>query len=66
MKKYEYKTHYLKLETGQSKEEQLMDSLNQFGSDGWRVNRIYGDFSLRTIASWNGGINLLLEREITD
>jgi len=42
MKKYEYKIHYLKLETGKPKIEQLTDTLNQFGGEGWRLNRHYG------------------------
>ena len=66
MKKYEYKIHYLKLETGKPKEEQLTDTLNQFGGEGWRLNRLYGEFSLRSLSSWNGGLNLLLEREIAE
>ena len=66
MKKYEYKTHYLKLETGKPNEQQLLDTLNQFGSQGWRLNRLHGEVSLRSLASWKGGINLLLEREFPD
>ena len=66
MKKYEYKIHYLKLETGKLKIEQLTDTLNQFGGEGWRLNRHYGEFSLRSLSSWQGGLNLLLEREIAE
>jgi len=66
MKRFEYKIHYLKLESGTPKEQQLMDVLNRFGSEGWRLNRPYTDFSLRTLASWKGGLNLLLEREIAE
>jgi len=66
MKRYEYKVHYLKLETGKSKEQQILVTLNQFGSEGWRLNRLYGEASLRSLASWKGGLNLLLEREILD
>ncbi len=66
MKKYEYKINYLKLETGKPKEEQLTDTLNQFGGEGWRLNRLYGEFSLRSLFSWKGGLNLLLEREISE
>ena len=62
--KYEYKIHYLKLETGRYNEEQLVAALNMFGKDGWRLNRLYGEVSLRSITSWKGGLNLLLEREI--
>ena len=62
-KQYEYKTHYLALEIGKGKEEQLIEALNEFGKDGWRLNRLYGEASLRSITSWKGGLNLLLERE---
>jgi len=65
MRLYEYKIHYLKLETGTPNEAQLLDSLNGFGKEGWRLNRLYGEFSLRSLASWKGGLNLLLEREIS-
>lgn len=64
MKQYEYKVHYLKLEVGASREQQLTDALNSFGADGWRLNRMFGEVSLRSITSWKGGYNLLLEREI--
>jgi len=64
MKRYEYRVHYLKLEAGKPKEEQLLQTLNRFGEEGWRLNRLYGEASLRSLASWKGGINLLLEREI--
>ena len=66
MKRYEYKIHYLKLETGKPNEEQLLEALNQFGNDGWRLNRLYGEVSLRSLASWKGGINVLLEREVIE
>jgi hypothetical protein len=65
MKKYEYKVHYLKLETGKPNEQQIQEVLNQFGSEGWRLNRLYAEMSLRALSSWKGGLNLLLEREIT-
>ena len=64
MKRYEYRIHYLKLEAGKSNEEQLLQTLNRFGEEGWRLNRLYGEVSLRSLASWKGGLNLLLEREI--
>ena len=64
MKRYEYRVHYLRLETGKPNEEQLLQSLNRFGEEGWRLNRLYGEVSLRSLASWKGGLNLLLEREI--
>lgn len=63
-KQYEYKIHYLQLEVGRGNEEQLVDALNDFGKKGWRLNRLYGEASLRSITSWKGGLNLLLEREI--
>lgn len=70
MKRYEYKVHYLKLETGKPNEEQILHALNRFGSEGWRLNRLYSEVSLRSITrgftSWRGGFNLLLEREISE
>ncbi len=60
---YEYKIHYLALETGRGNDEQLLEVLNDFGKEGWRLNRLYGEASLRSITSWSGGLNLLLERE---
>ena len=63
-KQYEYKIHYLQLGVGRENEEQLVDALNDFGKEGWRLNRLYGEVSLRSITSWKGGLNLLLEREI--
>jgi hypothetical protein len=66
MKRYEYKLHYLKLKTGMSNEEQILGALNQLGSEGWRLNRISTELSLRSISSWKGGFNFLLEREISE
>ena len=63
-RQYEYKIHYLKLEVGRGNEEQLLDVLNTFGKEGWRLNRLYGESSLRSLTSWKGGLKLLLEREI--
>ena len=66
MTRYEYRIEFLKLETGMSNEEQILEALNKFGNEGWRLNRLYGEVSLRTLASWKGGFNLLLERAIED
>ncbi len=66
MKRYEYRIEYLKLTTGKKNEEQILDALNAFGKEGWRLNRLYGEVSLRTMVSWKGGFNLLLERELQD
>ena len=52
------------LQTGKSNDEQILDVLNRFGQEGWRLNRIYGEASLRSLASWRGGLNFLPEREI--
>ncbi len=62
-KRYEYKIHYLQLEIGKANDDQLLEALNTFGKEGWRLNRLYGEVSLRSITSWKGGLNLLLERE---
>ena len=67
MKKYEYKTHYLRFDGPvTSREERLTDELNVLGQDGWRLVRLYSDFKLRTFSSWGGGLNLLVEREISE
>ncbi len=66
MKRYEYKLHHLTLETGKSNDEQVLEALNKFGQEGWRLNRMYGEFSLRSLASWRGALNFILEREVTD
>ncbi len=62
-RRYEYKIHYLQLDVGRGNEEQLVEALNDLGKDGWRLNRLYGEVSLRTITAWKGGLNRLLERE---
>ena len=64
MKKYEYKNYYLKLKTGKKAEDQVLEALNGFGKDGWRLNRMYGEIGLRSLASLKGGLNFLLEREV--
>jgi hypothetical protein len=64
--KYEYKTHYVRFDGPLGERETvLMKELNTLGQDGWRLNRMYSDFKLRTLRSWGGGLNLLLEREIS-
>jgi len=65
MKRYEYQVHYLKLKVGKRREDQLLEALNRFGQEGWRLNRMYADFSLRNLVSMKGGVNLLLERELS-
>ena len=66
MKRFEYRLHHLTLQTGTSNDEQLLEVLNRFGQEGWRLNRLYGEVSLRSLASWRGALNLLLEREIAE
>lgn len=66
MKRYEYRIEFLKLTTGKPNEEQILDALNAFGKEGWRLNRMYGEVSLRTMASWKGGINFLLEHGVEE
>ena len=63
MKRYEYRIEYLKLRIRKS-EEQILEALNNFGRDGWRLSRMYGSVRLRSLRSWRGGVNFLLEREI--
>ncbi len=64
MKRYEYKVEHLQLQSGKSSERQVLDALNEFGKDGWRLNRMYGEVSLRNLLSWKGGLEFLLEREV--
>ncbi len=64
MKKFEYKIEYLKFEVGRDNEEQILESLNSFGQDGWRIVRQYGEISMRSMSSLKGGINFMLEREL--
>lgn len=64
LKNYADKIHYLELTTRVPNDQQLLDALNAFGADGWRPNRPYGEVSLRSLSSWRGGLNLLLEREV--
>jgi len=66
MKKYEYKSYYLKFETGKNRKQQIMDMLNQFGGDGWRLNRLSGELGIKSLLSFMGGVNLLLEREVQE
>jgi hypothetical protein len=65
MKRYEYKTEYLKLVGGKSVAEQLVEAMNTRGADGWRLNHWQGA-SLRGPFSWRGAIDLILEREIEE
>ena len=66
MKRYECMIHRLTLQTGKSRDEQVLDSLSQFGRDGWRLNHLQGDASSRALKSWKGALKLFLERELND
>ena len=66
MKKYEYKSYYLKFETGKPRKQHILDVLNNFGNDGWRLNRLTGELGIKSILSFMGGVNLLLEREVQE
>lgn len=60
MKTYEYKVHYQKLRSSAvSREEQILETLNRLGSEGWRLVTLR-----QSLGAWFGGVNLLLEREI--
>ena len=48
MKKYEYKSYYLKFETGKPRKQHILDALNDFGNDGWRLNRLTGEFGIKS------------------
>jgi hypothetical protein len=64
MKRYEYKHEYLKLKIGKKADDQILDALNAFGREGWRLSRLYGEVSFKSLASLKGGLNFLLEREV--
>jgi len=67
MARYEYKVHYIRFDGPlRDRERRLLDELNIVGQEGWRLNRLYPDFKLRTMLSWGGGLNMLLERQIPD
>ncbi len=66
MKKYEYKSYYLKFEIGKPRKQHILDALNDFGNDGWHLNRLTGEFGIKSILSFMGGVNLLLEREVQE
>ena len=66
MKQYEYKHEYVKFEAGSTREEQILDAANKHGRDGWRLNRLSIEASFRTLVSFRGGINLMLERETAE
>jgi hypothetical protein len=62
MKRYEYRLEYIKF-TARRRQEQLLEAVNKFGKDGWRLNRMWGEVSLKSLRSLGGGVNLMLERE---
>ncbi len=66
MKKYEYRLEYLKFVLGKENEDQFLEALNRYGSEGWRLNQLHRGLSQGAPFSWKGGIYLLLEREIED
>jgi len=71
MKRYEYRTETLSFPGGphrrgaEKNEEKFLEALNNFGQDGWRLKRIFGD-TRNTIFKWSGSLNLLLERAVED
>jgi hypothetical protein len=65
MKRYEYRIEPLVFSIGSSNRDQMLEALNRYGAEGWRLNRTEGALFGRLPWSWKGGIMLLLEREIT-
>lgn len=64
MGQFEYRVHYVGFDCPlRDRERRLVNELNAVGKEGWRLNRLYPDFKLRTFTSWGGGLNMLLERE---
>jgi hypothetical protein len=66
MKRFEYRLFRLAFKAGSTKDDQMLEALNRFGQDGWRLNRMYGDFGLRSLSTWHGAVNFILERAIGD
>lgn len=66
MASYEYRMHYVRFDGPlRDREKRLVDELNVVAKEGWRLNRLYPDFKLRTFTSWGGEVNMLLERDIS-
>ncbi|NTW37599.1 MAG: hypothetical protein HGB17_16105 [Syntrophobacteraceae bacterium] len=66
MKRYEYRIEPMVFTLGSSKQDQMLEALNRFGREGWRLNRTENVLFGLPPLSWKGGIMLLLEREIAD
>ena len=66
MKRYEYRIEPLTFSLGMSNKDQILEALNRFGQEGWRLNRTERGLLGFPALSWKGGIMLLLEREIAD
>lgn len=69
MTRYEYRMELLTLSRGRSREDQIVDALNRFGQEGWRLNSVqrssafpHGTF----LGAMKASLALLLEREIAD
>jgi len=66
MKRYEYRIEPLVFTMGGTMKEQLLEALNRYGREGWRLNHVAGTAFSRPRFSWKGGITLVLEREINE
>ena len=66
MKRYEYRIEPMVFTFGSKRKELMMEALNRYGREGWRLNRIEGGLFGRPAWSWGGGIMMLLEREIIE
>ena len=64
MKRYEYRIEPLTFSRGSTTKDQMLEALNRFGQEGWRLNRTESRLFGLPPFSWKGSINLLLEREI--
>lgn len=63
MKRFEYRIEQVILDKGESRAQKLLDLLNYFGQEGWRVSSLVVE---PRIAINENQIKVLLEREVND
>lgn len=66
MTRYEYRIEPLAFSLGSSTKDQMLEALNRYGQEGWRLNRTASTMFGFPALSWKGGLMLLLEREIAE
>ncbi|MBW4628123.1 MAG: hypothetical protein KME49_22070 [Brasilonema octagenarum HA4186-MV1] len=63
MKRFEYRIEQVIFDKTESRDQQLVDLLNYFGQEGWRVSSLVVE---PRIAMNENKIKVLLEREVND